>query len=496
LTRQGRFRRHAGPLALPAIAGAVAATGQPPLAFWPLTLAGFAAAAFLLTRAQTTGAAARLGWATGVGYFAASLFWIVNPFLVEADIYGWMAPFAVVAMAAGLALFWAAGFAAAHRVAAAPGWRALALPVALTLAELLRGHVLTGFPWGLPAYAFADTPLRALTAFIGPYGLTLAVLAVAALPFAWRRGRGAVAALAVLGLLWGAGMLRLAQPIPPVETTVTLRLVQPNAPQDQKWDPDWSPVFFGRLLDLTAAPGNPDLVIWPETAVTFWLGEEPELQRLITDAAGGDRRVILGARRAEGARFYNTLAVLGPEGGVEQLYDKALLVPFGEYMPLGDLLARYGVHGLAAGEGAGFSAGPGAVALDLGPAGRAQPLICYEDIFPAFTLSGAARPDWLLHITNDAWFGLLAGPQQHFVQARFRATEAGLPLVRVANTGISAVIDAQGRVLNSLPLGTDGLIDATLPGRLPPTPYSRTGDLPLALLLLAGLALAGLRRRR
>jgi len=485
----------------PLTAGMIAALGHAPLS-WPFaTLAGFALAGWLFRSASTIRGAAVLGWLFGSGYFLASIYWIVDPFMVEPDRYGWMAPFALIFMAGGLALFWGAAFMVAAWGAqrlGRPHLRLVLLPLALMGAEFARGSVFTGFPWNLPAYVWMDTPVSQMLALIGPFGLTFATVALAIWPLAGRRiWGGGVATVVILAGLWVAGDLALQKADVAVPNPLRLRLIQPNVPQAEKWDPARMPAFFRRQLELTAADRAfaPDLVIWPETSVPFWLGERPDLQRLVADTAPKGATVSVGGRRMQGRRYYNALAVLGRHGQITQLYDKAHLVPFGEYVPFGAFLSRFGVTGMAAEDGGGFSAGSGPALLDLGKAGKVRPLICYEAIFPAEITRGLERPDWLLQITNDAWFGTTAGPQQHFAQARARAIEQGLPMVRVANTGITAVIDARGRVTARLRAQQIGKLDTTLPSALPPTPYARYGDIP-AWLLAIFLSLAWLVRGR
>jgi len=247
--------------------------------------------------------------------------------------------------------------------------------------------------------------------------------------------------------------------------------------------------FFFRHLDLTSeapAPGSPrpDLILWPETAVPFLLEHPGDGLMMIAEAAQGVP-VALGIQRAEGLRYYNSLAVVGPGGVVEASYDKYHLVPFGEYVPLGDLAARFGMAAFAAQEGGGYSAGPGPRVLDLGRLGLAQPLICYEAVFPQDIRRAPERPDWLMQVTNDAWFGEAAGPWQHLALARLRAIEFGLPLARAANTGVSAMIDAKGRITAELGMDKMGALDAALPAALPPTLYAQIGDAPIFALLLA-----------
>jgi apolipoprotein N-acyltransferase len=320
---------------------------------------------------------------------------------------------------------------------------------------------------------------------------------LAAAALASLRWRPALIAALTLAAAWAQGAWTLSHPLPD-GPGATLRLVQPNAEQALKWDPELARRFLDRLLDATAAaptgPAAPDLVIWPETALPYLFEYHPELAPMIADAAQG-ATVALGVQRAEDGRYWNSLAVIEPDGRVSQTYDKHHLVPFGEYMPLGDLAyAWFGLSAFAAQHGAGYTAGPGPKLLDFGPVmGRALPLICYEAVFPQDVNAAPERPDWLLQITNDAWFGTLSGPFQHADQARMRAIEQGLPLIRVANTGVTAVYDARGRELAALPFGTEGHLDAALPAALGPTSFSRFGSWPI-LVLLAGLALALIRR--
>jgi apolipoprotein N-acyltransferase len=501
-----RARPGARVLALAAALGALVAAGQAPLGWWWLALPAFAGVLALAGRQAGVARAGWLGWAAGAGYAAAAMFWIVEPFLVDAPRYGWMAPFALLFMAAGMGLFWAAATALGAALGRpGSGRRLLALAVAFAASDLLRGYLFTGLPWVLLGHVWIGTPLMQLAALAGPVGLTLlfalpaAGLARALSPAAGggarfaRTGSGAMA-VAVLAAGWSWGAARLAEPAPAPDRQLTVRLVQPNATQSQKWHPEHLREFFYRQLDLTAAaaPGTarPDLIVWPETSVPFLLNDPGPGLAMIAEAAGGVP-VALGIQRAEDARYFNSLVVLGAAGEVTALYDKFHLTPFGEYIPFGDAMAKLGVTAFAAQAGNGYSAGPGAQVLDLGALGHVQPLICYEAVFPQDLRAAPSRPDWLLQVTNDGWFGALAGPQQHLAQARLRAVETGLPLARAANTGVSAMIDARGRVLTSLAMNTSGFIDAALPAALPATLYAQTGDLPIFAFIVTLLALLG-----
>ncbi len=481
--------RIAGPGAL----GAVIALGQAPFGLWPLSVLGMAVAVIWLGRCGGWRQAAGLGWMIGTGYFALALVWIVQPFFVDPWRHGWMAPFAILFMSAGLALFWGAGFAFARRL----GGGALAVAGAFTLAELGRSYLFTGFPWALTGHVLVDTPLAQAASVAGAHGLGVLVLAGAlGARAAWRRQwAGAGAAVLMLGAVWVWGVDRPAEQ-PDLAGRPVLRLVQPNAPQHQKWNPDLIPVFFRRQVDFTAeGQVRPDLVVWPETALPVLLDDAERGFQIITEAAKGVP-VVLGIERLEDGALYNSAVLLRPDGTPGPVYDKHHLVPFGEYIPLGDWLHGLGLQGMAAKDGNGFAAGPGPALMDLGDRiGQALPLICYEAVFPGDVRGAPDRPALLLQLTNDAWFGTFSGPYQHLAQARLRAIETGLPLARSANTGVSAMIDPWGRITAQIALGQAGWVDAALPVALGPTPYSRTGDWPIALLAVLAALTAGLAPR-
>ncbi|MEE3098154.1 MAG: apolipoprotein N-acyltransferase, partial [Pseudomonadota bacterium] len=382
----------------------------------------------------------------------------------------------------------------ARRTGAAAIAASAAFAAALTLADFARAHVLTGFPWALTAYAFADSPVAQAAALFGPHMLGFLVLLVAGLPAvpflraAPRRPAPRVvltwaclpAAALSAGWTWGAE--RLAVPDPPAPDAPQVRLVQPNAAQRAKWDPAEVPRIFARLRALSA-PGPDatpaDVVIWPETAVPWLLDNEPQVRVLIAESAKG-AATILGARRiAKGPDgrpgWRNSLEAMNPDGVLVARYDKRHLVPFGEYLPFFDLLEGLGL-GPMVGESGGFVPGADDPVQRVPGLPPFAAQICYETIFP-HEMPGPApgeRPDWIVQITNDAWFGASSGPWQHFHQARMRAIEQGLPLARAANTGVSAIIDAKGRVVARLGLNEPGAVQAALPPALPPTPYART----------------------
>lgn len=479
-------------MVLAACFGALGALGLAPYGFWPITLVALVLVPWLLQGIDGPRRAAWIGWALATGYFAHALIWIVEPFLVDVARHGWMAPFALVFLSGGLALFWALAFWLATRMAKSPAMRIWLLITALSLAEFARAYVLTGFPWAGLAQIWMGTDVALSLAWIGPQGLGVLTLIVSLLPGYALVSGGTTRARLLCGVPLLAVLLvgfALAQAVPETHpATGTVRIIQPNAPQHQKWDPEMMPVFFERQIDFTAEAPQPDLIVWPETAVPVLLRYAgPAFEQMSLAAAGTPMAV--GIQRTDGARAYNSLAHLDGNGEVAAVYDKHHLVPFGEYFPGGDFAARLGLRGFAAQEGDGYSAGPGPVLLDFGELGKALPLICYEAVFPDDVSEAAGRAAFLLQVTNDAWFGQYVGPYQHLAQAQMRAVEQGLPMVRAANTGVSAMIDPWGRITDSLPLGEAGYVDAPLPAPLPSTLYARSGDWPVLCLLLFGLIL-------
>lgn len=473
-------------------AGIVAAASLPPVHAIPVLLVCIPGLLAALSATTGFSSAFRRGWWFGFGLNLIGLYWITEAILIEAERFWWLVPLAVPALAAVMAVFVA--FACAFARYAAPGWpRVFALAGAWTLTDLARQFVASGFPWNpvgsvweLPG-ASGDTLIQP-AAVVGVHGLTLATLLLASAPALgprWRIG----AAVTMVGWIaaGAAGLQRAPVEGPPGPHVV---VVQGNVPQGQKWDRSLVDSIFGRYLALTddglqrAGPGSA-VVIWPETAAPFLL-ETDEAARDAIAAVTGRAIALIGAVRfgPEG-RPRNSLFALKPGGAVSQIFDKWHLVPFGEYQPnwfpLGIQLVR----------GGGFVPGPGPATMAPPGIPPVGPLICYEAIFPGQAIDREHRPAWMVNVTNDAWFGNSSGPRQHLAAARMRAVEEGLPLVRAANTGISAIFNAYGHEIDRLGMRQTGVLVAPLPPPLPTTPFSRFGlavpGLLAALSMAAGL---------
>ena len=432
------------------------------------------------------------GWWMGLGYFALLFTWIIEPFMVDIAVTGWMAPIALVAMAAGFALFYAIPVWLSVRIWFENKYRVLGFIFLFVTVEYIRAHLLTGFPWGHLTYAFIDLPFVQVVSLLGIHTslwLFLMILAIPVLmaPKIWD---GAVWSTVLFVLLSAFGVWRMNDDVANHPDGTIVRLVQPNAAQHLKWKPGHREGFYQTALDYTRAgiSHRPDIVIWPETAIYYQYSEgHPGIQN-IADAAG-EAAVLAGIVRWTERGPRNTAVFIDPLGGINALYDKHHLVPFGEYVPGGDLLRGLGLGTLVE-IVANFDAGEGPRVINGGNVPDFLPLICYEAIFPQDAMMDGKRADWIVHLTNDAWFGEFAGPYQHLAQTRMRAIEQGLPVMRAANTGISAAIDPFGRVINRIELGQEGWIDVALPAPLPATFYSRFGEWPLVILQAFLLAIA------
>lgn len=500
-------------------AGALSALAQAPFFAFPLLWLTFPVFIWLLDGSVATarrGGARRFwpafsaGWWFGFGYFLAGLWWIGAAFLVDAEQFAWLMPVAVIALPAGLALFWGLAAAFAQLFWRDDWRRILALAGALGVAEWARGHFLTGFPWNAIGYALtAGEVLMQSAAIFGLHALNiLAVLifaAPAALvpPDAQARRNITVPALAVAGIAGLAlfGFIRLDQAPRGNVPGVQIKIVQPAIDQAEKWKPENKQAIFQSFLDLSVEGGLPEdgtglVLVWPESAFPFALMEEPGALAAIGAMLPDGATLVTGAARVEASpnrpgagdnngrrRVFNSIYVINDRGEIEDAYDKIHLVPFGEYLPFQKMLESFGLQQLTKLPG-GFSAGPRRRALALPAAPAFSPLICYEIIFPGEVLPDGLRPGFLLNVTNDSWYGRTPGPYQHLHQARVRAVEEGLPLVRAANTGISMVSDPFGRIIARTALGERTSITAPLPSAIEPPFSSRYGYYIFLILLL------------
>lgn len=491
--------------------GALSATGFAPLDCFPLLLAGYAVLVCLLDGAAASPKpvrrAAALGWAFYFGQFLIGWHWIIYPFLIYPDANQWELPFASL-LPAGVALFGALACGLAILLWRPGPGRVLVFAVMAVLSEWLRGHIFTGFPWNLSGYGWgASLAVLQSASLIGAYGLSfLTILLGASLAELFsRRWRLPVVMIALFAALWGYGVQRLdTTPVRDIPG-VSLRLVQPDIPQAEKYVRALLPRNWRRLMELSIQPPAPyqkvpTHIVWPEAAAGLPLARSEEALNQIAQLTARGQSLITGSDRiVPGTRSvtaYNSLYLFGPGGGPPAVYDKFHLVPFGEYLPFAGLLNALGLRQLTV--GSGFAAGDHPHVLNAGIAPPVTPLICYEVIFPHAVIDPAGpRPGWIVNITDDSWFGPWAGPAQHLLIARVRAIEEGLPIARAANTGISAMIDPLGRVRAQLGVNEIGVVDSSLPQALAPPLYARFGDfILLGFLVIAVLTASYLGKPR
>ena len=496
-------------------AGAAAALACPPFGVLP----GLTGYGLMMLLADAAPAARPLraafwrGWLAAFAYFLIGCWWVAEAFMVDARGQGWMAPFAVMLLPAGIGLFWGAGLMLYRALGARGPWRFLSFAGCMSIAEWLRGTVLTGFPWNLAGETWraGSAPSQAASV-IGAYGLTFVTIAVSAGLASWigpgtRRSRLAPVAVSVLTLaaLYGFGAWRLSHALPPIPDAPVVRVVQADVKQENKYDEAIIQSILDRYLELTARPAAraPDIVVWSEGAIPVEAGTllRPGswTAEAIRAAMHPGQTLLMGTYRADqrGGReiYFNSLvSVRAKQDGLEitGVYDKYRLVPFGEYLPAESILQPLGFKDLTH-IGDSFTAGPPPAPITPLGVPAVQPLICYEALYPGFTREGARRSGtrarWIVNVSNDAWFGPTSGPLQHLNLASYRAIEEGLPMVRATPTGVSAVIDAYGRIVPGarLGLGAFGVIDSPLPAALSNTTYSRLGEAAFGLMLIFSL---------
>lgn len=499
VARQSGWRREG----LSFFCGSLSVLAFAPFFASPVLFLTFPVFIWLVSSSASEGAAAKTAWWFGFGYFFFNLVWIGEAFLVEAEKFAWLLPFAVTLLPAGLALFWAAAGWALKRLHVAGLAAVVAFAVLISAVEWLRGNILTGLPWDVPGYALmAPDVLMQSAGLVGIYGLTFVACVVFAVPLvlmsageggeSWSPLAALMMALVPLTVLAVYGYVRMQTPIGMVDG-VKLRIVQPSVPQREKWLPEFQKQIFYDHLALSrsnAAGDGDDLsgithVVWPEAAMPFFPLETPKALEEIAAMLPEGRLLLTGAIRhgpaldavgGVSASVYNGILVFDDQAKVVGHYDKIHLVPFGEYLPMESLLESLGLKKLTYGRGA-FSTGvapkPMLVVPGLPPVAA---VVCYEALFPREVVQTRERPGLILNVTNDGWFGNSTGPRQHFHQARVRAVEQGVPLVRAANNGISGIVDPLGRVSAELGMNVRGVVDGPLPQAIDAPLYARFGD--------------------
>jgi apolipoprotein N-acyltransferase len=469
------------------LAGALMVLAQAPFDLFAVCFVSFPVLVWLLDGAvgePSAGVLRRLvpafatGWWFGFGYFVTGLWWIGNALLVEAESFAWALPLAILALPAGLALFYGIAAVLARIIWSDGIGRIAALAFGFGAAEWLRTVVLTGFPWNAIGYAAMPVPvLMQSVSVVGLFGINALAVFVFAMPalLAARRDlrSGLVVAVLLIVAHMGFGYARLASFDPGDGRTLPVRIVQPSIDQTEKWEANVQERIFKTYLDLSTGPveagrKRPELIVWPETALPFLLAERPEALVAFSDMLDKGQVLLAGAVRAEGvlsdstARFYNSVTAINDAGEIVDAGDKVHLVPFGEYLPFEDYLATLGLRKIVAFPQS-FSSGNSRRPIVLPDGLRVLALVCYEIIFPGEIGQDAVEADLIVNVTNDAWYGDTPGPYQHFRQAQVRAVETGLPLVRAGNNGISAVVDAHGRVVDAFALNAVGVLDASVP---------------------------------
>lgn len=486
--------------------GGSAALALPPFSFWPALIPAFTVLIWLTNNSTSWQKSFFCGWWFGFGHFIAGLYWITLALLTDVNQYGWLIPFAVLSISAALACYAGLAALATHLMPIQGESRKVILfAISWVITEILRTHLFTGFPWNLTGYSWArSTEIMQLASFTGIEGLSFISILIGGIATTLIRKDFTTGTMTInswkpviltglfLALIWTGGYLRLPSAASYPTTDVTLRIIQPNISQDHKWQPELRFNTLKRHMDLsnTAATRKPaQFLIWPEAAVPYTLFPHSDLVSMLKELVPPNGFLLTGALREteenEPYHLWNSLFAIDSTGNIVASYDKVHLVPFGEYIPLRYFLP---INKLTYGT-TDFSTGTEATTLSASlrtPSFGA--LICYEAIFPEGIVNPKNRPSWLINITNDAWFGMSSGPYQHFQMVRMRSIEQGLPLVRAANTGISAIIDAYGRITASLPLGKEAILEGNLPAPLPPTPYSRFGNY-IIFLLIFGIGL-------
>ncbi len=460
-----------------------------PIYAWPVIFLALPVFYQLLQSASSARDAARRGFFFGYGHAMAGTYWIANALLVDVGKFGWLIPFSVLGLSAVMALWFALFGWFAHKLRSSHELMNIVYFASLwVIIEYLRSIGMFGFPWNLAGYvALASIHVAQLASILGVFGLSFLLVAIGLLPLLKKHGVLTAAILIVAAYGYGAWRMPEAAPL----TSTTVRIVQASIPQDVKWTSEGKVDSLNIHTELThqKADHQPDVVIWSESAFPFALRGDSAWGAYLGKILAPHQLLLTGAMRTDGVgsetKIWNSLVAVDDKGEIRASYDKHQLVPFGEFMPLRDVLP---LDKITPGD-IDFSRGEGAQTIRINSLPSFSPVVCYEVIFPWLTVSAKDRPEWIVNVTNDAWYGNSSGPYQHFAAAQMRAIEQGLPLVRAANNGISAVIDPYGRVLARLALNERAVLDASLPAAAVRTLYSRFGSLPILIIALLFYAL-------
>ncbi len=429
--------------------------------FLVLPLASFLAIRFLKTpKHYLLG-----GFAFGLGYFGLTFIWIINPFLVDPQKNMWLVPFAYPLFVSLLSLFWALAFYISRyfmRDEQQNRDKVLCLSIVFATAELFRCYLFSGFPWAILSYAWLDTPVSVFVTWLGPYIFNSIIIITGFNLFYSSPVPSTFKVIFLFTALLGLQNKFLDSGFEEANEYLTVRLVQPNIKQRDKWKKENELNHMKILIDLSNASPKPDLIVWPETAV-YWLPEEnPEKLKVIAEQVKSP--LIFGAVRfnRDTKKLFNAIFLIDREGNIQSIYDKTFLVPFGEYLPLGGFLKYFDIFNNSYRSVDGFSSGKGLKLINNSEFPIFLPLICYEALFSNEILGVVKEAQWILNITNDAWFGNRGGPKQHLKIARMRALENNIPLIRVSNNGISAKISNNGKVEKHIGLNKREFIDVEL----------------------------------
>ncbi len=478
------------------IAGVIGGMAFAPWFIWPLLILALSLLFYFINVAQSKKQAALYGFSFGFGMGFFSLSWISNALLIDGGAFALFIPLALSGLGLLLGIFFM--LPAVLACLAHKGTRRwLAFACWFVLFEWVRSWFLTGFPWNLIGSIWTDYPVvLQFAAITGVYGLSLITVLAFTAPALLPNKKPLIISGCIFTIVICGGFIRLYQAIPEDVFGVKLRIVQPNIQQTLKWNPQRAADNMSKLIRLSRKKnGDITHVIWPETAVPYLLENNPDERLRLMGAVRQGGTLLTGAMRIvdrEKRQLANSIFVLNDLADIVGYADKSHLVPFGEYVPLRGVLPFDKVVPISS----DFVAGNGPETRHVPKAPPASMIICYEIIFPHAVTQGKHRPEWIINVTNDGWYGDSAGPHQHLGMAQLRAVEEGVPVVRAANTGISAVISPYGELLKTLSLNKEGVIDSSLPRAIQTPLYAQIGNIPLLILIIAGIIFTSIKRKK